>query len=47
MKQILHRIFGFGKMPRRPLLPVMDEKVDAIFENDYLIRVLEEEGRIV
>ena len=46
MKQILHRSFGYGKMPRRPLLVMPDEMVDAIFANEYMLSVLEEEAKI-
>lgn len=47
MKQILHRMFGYGTLPRRPLLPMMDEKVDALLANEYIVSVLEEERKIM
>lgn len=47
MKQILHRLFDYGKMPRRPLLQMMDERVDDLFANEYIVRVLEEERKIM
>lgn len=47
MKQILHRFFGYGKMPRRPLLPMADEEVDDLLANEYLVKILEEENRIL
>jgi hypothetical protein len=47
MKQILHCLFGYGKMPRRPLLPMPDETVDPIFANEYVVNVLEEERKFM
>jgi hypothetical protein len=47
MKQILHRRFGHGKLPRRPLLPMSEEEADAVLAHEYLLKVLEEELLIV
>lgn len=46
MKQILHRLFGYGKMPKRPLLAMPDETVNALFANEYIVDVLDEEAKI-
>jgi len=46
MKQILHRKFGYGKLPRRPLMPMSENAADVVLANRYLMRVFEEEEAI-
>jgi hypothetical protein len=38
-------MFGYGKMPRRPLLVLPDGTVDALFANEHIVNVLAEETK--
>ncbi|OKL63407.1 hypothetical protein UA08_01770 [Talaromyces atroroseus] len=41
MKKLLNRHFGYGDKPRRPLLPMADDKAQAVFEDPFLTALLE------
>jgi 4-hydroxy-2-oxoglutarate aldolase len=47
MKQILHRKFGCGKNPRRPLLPMSEEKAEALMGNEWIVRLMGEEEKLL
>ncbi|EMC93929.1 hypothetical protein BAUCODRAFT_150164 [Baudoinia panamericana UAMH 10762] len=46
MKQILHRRFGYGQKPRRPLLPMSEQKADELLNNHYIESLVAEERRL-
>lgn len=46
MKKLLNRRFGYGALPRRPLLPMSDAKADDVFSDLYLTRLLELEATL-
>lgn len=47
MKKLLNRHFGYGPLPRRPLLPMGDDRAAEVFASAHLARLLalEEELR--
>lgn len=47
LKMMVHQRFGYGKSPRRPLLPMSDEHGEALMQNKYLAAVIEEEATLV
>ncbi|KAK5111114.1 hypothetical protein LTR62_005313 [Meristemomyces frigidus] len=46
MKQILHRKFGYGKNPRRPLLPMEEARADVVLNDLYIRALMEEEPAV-
>ncbi|KAK5678315.1 hypothetical protein LTS10_009487 [Elasticomyces elasticus] len=46
MKQILHRRFGYSKLPRRPLLPMGDAEADALLASSYIEALVKEESQV-
>ncbi|KIW14814.1 hypothetical protein PV08_07599 [Exophiala spinifera] len=46
MKAILEKQFGYGGRPRRPLLPMRDELLNALLKDDWLQRLLRYEASI-
>ncbi|KAJ9143798.1 putative Dihydrodipicolinate synthase [Pleurostoma richardsiae] len=46
MKRLLNRQFGYGIRPRLPLLPMSDEKAEAVFSHKYLKELLELESTL-
>lgn len=47
MKQILHRRFGYGKKPRRPLLPMSEDNADVLMSNPYIQNLMAAEEQLV
>ncbi|ETS78598.1 hypothetical protein PFICI_10660 [Pestalotiopsis fici W106-1] len=45
MKMLLHKQFGYGRLPRRPLLPSSEESAASWFMNPLLLNVLMEEQK--
>lgn len=45
MKMLLHKQFGYGRLPRRPLLPSSEESAAAWFKNPLLLDILKEEEK--
>jgi len=43
MKMILNRLYGFGKNPRRPILPMSEEQAGLMLENPDLRALLDYE----
>ncbi|KAK3633350.1 hypothetical protein LTR56_013333 [Elasticomyces elasticus] len=46
MKQILHRRFGYSKLPRRPLLPMGEAEADALLASPYIEALVKEERQV-
>jgi 4-hydroxy-2-oxoglutarate aldolase len=46
MKMLLHRQFGYGEKPRRPLLPMSKEEGSGLLLNEYLTAVFDEEKKL-
>lgn len=46
MKRLLNRAFGYGILPRRPLLPMDDSKAEEIFSDVRLQRLLDLEATL-
>ncbi|KAK4891589.1 hypothetical protein LTR27_009758 [Elasticomyces elasticus] len=46
MKQILHRRFGYSKLPRRPLLPMGEAEADALLASPYINALVKEESQV-
>lgn len=47
MKQLLHRQFGYGHKPRRPLLGMNEDKAHELMTNTYVQRLIREEQHSV
>ncbi|KAF7532632.1 hypothetical protein G7054_g7763 [Neopestalotiopsis clavispora] len=45
MKMLLHKQFGYGRLPRRPLLPSSEESAASWFKNPLLLNILKEEEK--
>lgn len=41
MKKLLQKHFGYGPLPRRPLLPMTDKQAEEVWANPYLAKLLE------
>lgn len=41
MKMLLNRMFGYGKNPRRPLMPIAAEKGDLIMAESVMNDLIE------
>lgn len=41
MKKLLNHHFGYGSLPRRPLLPMSDEQFASVLSSEYFNRLLE------
>ena len=46
MKKLLNRTFGCGALPRRPLLPMDDEKAEEVFSDARLVKLLDLEASL-
>ncbi|EEA23371.1 hypothetical protein TMatcc_002231 [Talaromyces marneffei ATCC 18224] len=46
MKKLLNQHFGYGDKPRRPLLPMSDEKANEFFASPFLKALLEAEAAL-
>ncbi len=44
MKKLLSRRFGYGPLPRGPLLPMTDDQAEEVWSNPHLKRLLELEA---
>lgn len=46
MKKLLNRTFGYGALPRRPLLPMSDHQIEEVFSNIHVKKLLELEDSL-
>lgn len=46
MKQLLHLKFGYGGRPRRPLLPMDEQAVQQLLENEHIVSIMREEEHL-
>jgi hypothetical protein len=41
MKKLLNHHFGYGSLPRRPLLPMSDEQFTSVLSSEQFTKLLE------